>query len=100
MAKKVQEILVDDLDGTPAKETVQFGLDSRFYAIDLSDENAKELRDTLKKYIRKATAVPPPSPQNEAKQIREWAMANGHTVAKRGRLHRDIVEAYRNAKKR
>lgn len=100
MAKKVQEILVDDLDGSPAKETVLFGLDSRFYAIDLSDSNAKELRETLKKYIRKAEAVPPPSPQNEAKQIREWAVANGYTVAKRGRLHRDIVEAYRNAKKR
>lgn len=38
--------------------------------------------------------------QNEASQIREWAIANGYTVAKRGRLHRDIVQAYRNAKKR
>lgn len=100
MAKRVQEILVDDIDGSEAKETVQFGLDSRFYQIDLSEKNAKELRDILKKYIRKANAVPPPSPQNEAKQIREWAVANNYTVAKRGRLHRDIVEAYRNAKKR
>ncbi|RJN31626.1 histone-like nucleoid-structuring protein Lsr2 [Nesterenkonia natronophila] len=100
MAKKVQEILVDDLDGSPAKETVHFGLDSRFYSIDLSEANAKELRDTLKKYVRKAEAVPPPSPQNEAKKIREWAVSHGYTVAKRGRLHRDIVEAYRNAKKR
>lgn len=100
MARKVQEILVDDLDGSEAKETLQFGLDSRFYQIDLSEKNAKELRETLRTYIRKARAVPPPSPQNEAKQIREWAVANGYTVAKRGRLHRDIVEAYRNAKKR
>lgn len=100
MAKKVQEVLVDDLDGSDAKSTLQFGLDSRFYQIDLSEENARELRESLKKYIRKARAVPPPSPQNEARQIREWALANGYTVAKRGRLHRDIVEAYRNAKKR
>lgn len=100
MTKKVQEVLVDDLDGSDAKETIQFGLDSRFYQIDLSEENARELRESLKKYIRKARAVPPPSPQNEARQIREWALANGYTVAKRGRLHRDIVEAYRNAKKR
>lgn len=100
MAKKVQEILVDDLDGSEATETVLFGLDSRFYSIDLSEANAKELREVLKKYVRKADAVPPPSPQNEAKQIRDWAIANGYNVAKRGRLHRDIVEAYRNAKKR
>lgn len=42
----------------------------------------------------------PPSPQNEARQIREWAVKNGHQVSSRGRLHRDVVEAYRNAKKR
>ncbi|GAA4912883.1 Lsr2 family protein [Nesterenkonia massiliensis] len=100
MAKKIEEVLVDDLDGSPAKETVTFGLDSRFYQIDLSEENAKELREALKKYVRKGRPIAPPSPQNEAKQIREWAIANGHQVAKRGRLHRDIVEAYRNAKKR
>ncbi|WP_150461886.1 histone-like nucleoid-structuring protein Lsr2 [Nesterenkonia ebinurensis] len=100
MAKQIQEILVDDLDGSPAKETVNFGLDNRFYAIDLSSENAKELRDSLKKYVRKATPVAPPSPQSEARKIREWAVANGYSVAKRGRLHRDIVDAYRNAKKR
>ena len=29
-----------------------------------------------------------------------WAVKNGHQVSSRGRLHRDIVEAYRNAKKR
>lgn len=100
MTKKVQEVLVDDLDGSDAKSTLQFGLDSRFYQIDLSEENARELRESLKKYIRKARTVPPPSPHNEASQIREWAITNGYTVAKRGRLHRDIVEAYRNAKKR
>ncbi|WP_022873353.1 histone-like nucleoid-structuring protein Lsr2 [Nesterenkonia alba] len=100
MAKKVEEVLVDDLDGSPAKETVTFGLDSRFYEIDLNEENAKELRDALRKFVRKGRPIAPPTPQNEAKQIREWAIANGYQVAKRGRLHRDIVEAYRNAKKR
>ncbi|GAB3850565.1 histone-like nucleoid-structuring protein Lsr2 [Nesterenkonia populi] len=100
MAKKVEEVLIDDLDGTPAKETVNFGIDSQFYEIDLNEEHAKELRDVLRKYKRKARTIGPPSPQNEAKQIREWAVENGYTVAKRGRLHRDIVEAYRAAKKK
>lgn len=100
MAKKIEEVLVDDLDGSAAKETVTFGLDSRFYEIDLSDENAKALREALKKYVRKGRPIAPPSPQNEAKQIRDWAVENGYQVATRGRLHRDIVEAYRNSKKR
>ncbi|PRZ11725.1 histone-like nucleoid-structuring protein Lsr2 [Nesterenkonia sandarakina] len=100
MAQKVEVVLVDDLDGSEAKETVTFGLDARFYEVDLSDDNAKELRETLKKYIRKGRAIAPPSPQNEARQIRDWAVKNGHQVSSRGRLHRDIVEAYRNAKKR
>ncbi|MBE1514910.1 histone-like nucleoid-structuring protein Lsr2 [Nesterenkonia halotolerans] len=100
MAQKVEVVLVDDLDGSEAKETVAFGLDARFYEIDLSEEHAKELRETLKKYVRKGRATAPPSPQNEARQIREWAVKNGHKVSARGRLHRDIVEAYRNAKKR
>ncbi|WP_188682170.1 histone-like nucleoid-structuring protein Lsr2 [Nesterenkonia cremea] len=100
MAQKVEVVLVDDLDGSEAKETVTFGLDSRFYEIDLSEDNAKELRDLLKRYIRKGRAIAPPSPQNEARQIRDWAVKNGYQVSSRGRLHRDIVEAYRNAKKR
>lgn len=100
LAHKVEVVLVDDLDGSEARETVTFGLDARFYEIDLSDDHAKELRDTLKKYIRKGRATAPPSPQNEARQIREWAVKNGHQVSSRGRLDRDIVEAYRSAEKR
>lgn len=100
MAQKVEVVLVDDLDGSEAKETVTFGLDARFYEIDLSDDHAKELRDLLRKYVRKGRAVPPPSPQNEAREIRAWAVKNGYEVSTRGRIHRDIVDAYRNAKKR
>lgn len=100
MAQKTQVVLVDDLDGSDATETVRFGLDSRFYEMDLNAENAKALREALKPYMRKARAVGPPSPESEAREIREWARDNGYEVASRGRLHRDIVQAYRNAKKR
>ncbi|MGJ9373059.1 histone-like nucleoid-structuring protein Lsr2 [Nesterenkonia sp. CF4.4] len=100
MAQRVEVVLVDDLDGSEAKETVSFGLDARYYEIDLSEEHIKELRETLKQYIRKGRVTAPPSPQNEAQQVREWAVNNGYKVASRGRLHRDVVDAYRNAKKR
>jgi hypothetical protein len=46
MAQKVQVLLVDDLDGSKATETVAFGLDGASYEIDLSTRNASKLRQT------------------------------------------------------
>ena len=42
MARKVQVLLVDDLDGGAADETVSFALDGASYEIDLSSDNAKK----------------------------------------------------------
>ena len=78
MAQKVEVVLVDDLDGSPADETVNFALDGRNYESDGA----------------------PPSPTVEAARIRKWAAENGYEVSSRGRLHRDVVEAYRNAKRK
>ena len=47
MAQKVQVLLVDDLDGGEASETVTFALDGTSYEIDLSGKNADELRDVF-----------------------------------------------------
>ena len=47
MAQKVNIILVDDLDGSEATETVSFGLDGASYEIDLNDGNAAALRRRL-----------------------------------------------------
>ncbi len=45
MAQQVQIILVSDLDGGPADETVQFGLDGITYEFDLSADQAAVLRN-------------------------------------------------------
>ena len=45
MAKKVTVSLSDDFDGKQADETVQFGLDGVSYEIDLSEKNAKKMRE-------------------------------------------------------
>jgi hypothetical protein len=97
VAQKVEVVLVDDLDRTPAAETVPFGVDGRHYEIDLSAANAKALRKDMKAYIGKARTIAPPAPRQEAAAIRQWAQANGYEVSARGRLHRDVIEAYRNA---
>jgi hypothetical protein len=48
--KKTQVLLVDDIDGGPAEESVAFGLDGQGYEIDLNRERAADLRDTLTRY--------------------------------------------------
>jgi len=54
MAQKVQVLLVDDLDGSQADETVTFGLDGVSYEIDLSSGNASKLRGELTQYVEHA----------------------------------------------
>ena len=110
MAKKTVVILVDDLDGEPADTTVRFGLDSRDYELDLTEANARELRDALARYIpaaRKASGGRRASAAAEkpAKAfkgfdpaaVRAWAASNGFAVSARGRIKADVVEAFRAA---
>lgn len=99
MAQKVEVVLIDDLDGSEAAETVSFGLDGGHYEIDLSAAHTKELRKQMKAYIGKARAVGSPAPRQEAADIRRWAKEKGYEVSERGRIHGDIVQAYRNAHK-
>lgn len=52
VAQKVQVLLVDDLDGGEADETVTFALDGKSYEIDLKSEHAEELRSLLERYVK------------------------------------------------
>jgi hypothetical protein len=116
MAQKVQVLLLDDLDGSEADQTVRFGLDGSSYEIDLSDQNADALREALANYVAHARKVsrgpgvaatrtasakggrPPARADREQTQaIREWARNNGHPVSDRGRIPSQIIEAYNEA---
>jgi hypothetical protein len=64
MAIKTEVVLVDDLTGEPADTTVTFSLDKTEYEIDLSNDNAAELRERLARYVnaaRKAAGGPRPA---------------------------------------
>lgn len=54
VAQKVQVLLVDDLDGGEADETVTFALDGKTYEIDLTTSNADKLRGLLEPYTKGA----------------------------------------------
>lgn len=101
MAQKVNIVLVDDLDGSEAEETVSFALDGKEYEIDLSAKNAAKLRDAFAPFVghaRRAAgrrrgrggAAGGPSPAD----IRAWARDNGFTVPDRGRVSAEVRDAY------
>jgi hypothetical protein len=103
MAQRVQVLLVDDIDGTRADETVTFAVDGVAYEIDLTSENAQRLRDALGQWIRGARKVSGRARRGTARrnddggqtaQIREWAKSNGYTVSDRGRISADVRAAY------
>ncbi|MDT0269555.1 Lsr2 family protein [Streptomyces sp. DSM 44915] len=114
MAQKVQVLLLDDLSGGEADETVTFALDGKTYEIDLNSENADKLRDALDPYVKAgrragsgrpargrgrgaaAGATSGGATQDTAK-IRAWAKENGYEVNDRGRVPANIREAYEKA---
>lgn len=109
MAQKVQVLLVDDLDGGEADETVTFALDGKTYEIDLNTANADKLRGALEDFVKagrrtggrsasargKVRAASVGSP--DTAKIRAWAKENGYNVNDRGRVPADIREAYEKA---
>lgn len=105
MAQKVQVLLVDDIDGGTADETVTFGLDGVTYEIDLTAGHATELRDALAQWVGHARKVggrtagkSAPrgrrSSSSDAQAIREWAKEHGHQVSERGRISAEVKAAY------
>ena len=59
MAQHQTVVLVDDLDGTAAEQTVVFSVDGQQYEIDLSRHNLQRLRDILAPYVTRARQVGP-----------------------------------------
>ncbi|NBH06028.1 Lsr2 family protein [Amycolatopsis sp. SID8362] len=111
MAQKVLVEILDDIDGSAATQTVQFGLDGVTYEIDLSDENGAALRDEFARYIAAARRVggrkvrvatgqstaTTASDRERNQQIRAWAGSNGYEVSERGRLSSEVISAYEAA---
>lgn len=100
MAQKVQVVLVDDLDGGEATETVSFAVDNVSYEIDLSAENAAQLRAELAEWTSKARRVSSSKrgssrPRRaDSGKVRAWAKDNGYEISERGRISTQIREAY------
>lgn len=92
MAQKVTIILVDDLDGSEAEETVTFGLDGVTYEIDLSKDNAAALRLAVARFVDPARKVG----GRKSKGAAASGTRNGSGLSK---ADRDAVRAWSRTKK-
>ncbi|MFF5371326.1 Lsr2 family protein [Streptomyces sp. NPDC013187] len=114
MAQKVQVLLLDDLTGGDADETISFGLDGKDYEIDLNEKNAAKLRKALAPFLkagrktggkssagnRGRKAKPSRSESEPSSEVyRKWAASNGYEVSNRGRVPQSIKDAYAAANK-
>lgn len=117
VARHSTTTLVDDLDDTlTAHETVALSLDGADYEIDLSADHATELRNDLATWVahaRRTGGRRSPTPRatktssapagaggrkatdrEHTATVRDWARANGFTVADRGRIPTAAQQAY------
>jgi uncharacterized membrane protein len=108
MAQKI--ILIDDLDGTEAEQTLHYTVDGQEYEIDLSGKNAASFYQALQPYIDKSREVElpvvtprrttrrstgtAPASRTDSAQVRAWATARGIEVNPRGRIKKEILEQY------
>jgi hypothetical protein len=104
MATRTITSLVDDTDGSEAQETVSFGLEGTTYEIDLSETNAKKLRDALSPWASKArktggrrSSRRDGGSKEDLKAVRAWAASNKVELSKRGRIPQSVLEQYHTA---
>lgn len=105
MTQRVVTLLTDDVDGGPAQETIQFGLDGEAFEIDLSAAHAEQLRGAMRDWMQvarpagrapRAAAHQVQTPA-DPRAVRAWATARGVTFPSKGRMPQDVVDQFHAA---
>lgn len=115
MARTV--IITDDLTGEAGAKTRRIVLDGVEYEVDLTNASFAELKKALKPYLKNARLTNAARRATEPKArkatgakrgrkasaspstaAREWAIANGIAVPKRGRVPASVIAAFEAAK--
>ena len=106
MATRIAIVVEDDLDGGPADQTLEFGLDGTEYVIDLSAKNAAKFGRQLAPFIEHARKAGrgqrrrsgrTSSSRQHSGAVRAWAKDQGIPVSERGRIPASVVEQYESA---
>ena len=112
MGTRTEITRFDDIDGsTESVRTIPIAVDGQQVEIDLSASNVDKLMEALEPYLnagrklggstRRRRTAPATSAtsakSNDTQAIREWAQSQGRQVNARGRIKKEIVEAYEAA---
>lgn len=102
-------VTLDDLTGDEEDvKTVGFNLDGADYEIDLGPASRDKLREAIEPFIKAARPVPVKQARTRVRRrsgssdidpvaARKWAAEHGIDVAPRGRVPKDVLEAYQAA---
>jgi hypothetical protein len=106
MAKTVSVVITDDLDGSPAAETVIFSFGGQSYEIDLSAANLARLEGSLRPFMDGGRRTAQSRPARAARAngiridraaVRAWAGEQGLQVSERGRISAEVMSKYEAA---
>lgn len=112
MAKRETVEWFDDLTGDPIPDGtdhhVEFMVAGRFYEMDLNPASLEQLREAVRPFAEKAR--PLSAAENAAvrrytaargnydmRKVRDWAKKKGLTIQDRGRLSKEVLDAYDKA---
>jgi hypothetical protein len=106
---RTRVVKIDDLDGKDLDgdaNAIAFSVRGVDYTIDLSDKNAEKFDKALEPFVnaaqkvggrrlsRRGKALNPPGTLHA---VREWGKAQGLKVSDRGRVSREVRDAYEAA---
>lgn len=103
MARELRAALVDDVDGSPATQTIEFTVAGRSWALDLNDAHAREFMTDVMRWTRHARRTDIALGDNrvaarrdpaQTRAIRAWATANGLECPPRGKIPKDVEQAF------
>jgi hypothetical protein len=109
MGTRTETTHFDDIDGsTENVRTVPIAVDGQQVEIDLSAANVDKLMAALEPYLsagrkvgggsrRRSAATPTSTKSSDTQAIREWAQSQGLEVNARGRIKKEVVDAYNAA---
>jgi len=107
MAKTLIEVLVDDLDGSEAVESVRLGWNGQWRQLELSEKNMAALSKAIDWFWDAGRPIKADAATSrrrggatggrDPRAIRAWAADNGIAVPSRGRIPREIEERYNEA---
>jgi Lsr2 len=109
-------VLTDDLDGSEATQTLNYTVDGQEYEIDLSEDNIQQFHEALEPFVSKSRQVERQAAparrgsgngrrrssaggRDDIPQIRAWAESQEMDVSARGRVKKEIIDAYDEAHK-